>query len=323
MSSDVAICLFSSSGYDRAAQGVAGAGRHLANQLGSSLQAVIVGSPDESMLSSVAAVADRITVADQAELADYQPEIYLAALQQACGSLNAAAVLLGGDTAGLELTARLAARLGGSPMSDGTALSIVGGAIRVTRSAYGGKAEAVFELKRSPAVVWLRARAFEPAEPTGEVAPIVKITAELPNNVPTRIAERREEATEGIPLDEAQVVVGGGRGIGGAEPFDELRELAEIMTAAVGASRAACDEGWVPPSLQIGQTGKKIAPELYLAIAVSGAAQHLLGVSDAKVMCAINTDPSAPIFRHCTFGIVEDYRKVLPPLIRRLRELTR
>ena len=322
MSNEVVICLFASNGYDRAVQGVAGAGRNLAAQLGGSLHAVIVGPPEEVTTSAVAAVADTVTVLDQPELADYQPELYLAALQQACEQLDPAAVLLGSDTASLELTARLAARLGGSPMSDGTALTVVGDAVRVTRSAYGGKAEAVFELKKSPAVVWLRARGFEPAEPTGGEASVERTTVELPDLVPTRIVDRHVEETDGVPLEDAPLVVGGGRGIGGAEPFDELRQLAEVMTAAVGASRAACDEGWLPPSAQIGQTGKKIAPELYLAIAISGAAQHVLGISDAKAVCAINNDPDAQIFRHSHFGIVEDYRKVVPLLIERLRVLT-
>lgn len=321
MSNSVVVCLFASSGYDRAAQGVTGAGRDLAGQLGGSLQAVIVGSPDEAMTSAVAGVADTVTVVENPELADYQPELYLAAFEQACGQLDAAAILLGSDTTSLELTARLAARLGGSPMSDATAMSFAEGTIRVTRSAYGGKAEAVFELKMSPAVVWLRARGFEPAQATGGQAAVNRISAELAGAALTRITHRHVEEQVGIPLDEAQLVVGGGRGIGGSEPFDELRQLAEVMTAAVGASRSACDEGWVPPSFQIGQTGKKIAPELYLAIAISGAAQHMLGVSDAKAVCAINTDPDASIFRHCNFGIVEDYRKVVPPLIERLREL--
>jgi electron transfer flavoprotein alpha subunit len=322
MSNDVVICLFASSGYDRAAQGVAGAGRDLAGQLGGFLRAVIVGPSEDSATSAVAAAADTVTVLDQPELGEYQPELILAALHQACEKLDPAAVLLGSDTASLELTARLAARLGGSPMSDGTALSVVDGAIRVTRSAYGGKAEAVFELKKSPAVVWLRARGFEPAPDTGGMASVEHMSVELPDEPPTRVVERHDEEHEGIPLEDAQLVVGGGRGIGGAEPFDELRQLAEVMTAAVGASRAACDEGWVPPSAQIGQTGKKIAPELYLAIAISGAAQHVLGISDSKAVCAINNDPDAQIFRHSHFGIVEDYRKVVPVLIERLRALT-
>jgi electron transfer flavoprotein alpha subunit len=322
MSNDVVICLFAASGYDRAAQGVAGAGRNLAAQLGGSVHAVIVGRPEEAAVSAIAAVADAVTVLDRSELADYQPELYLAALHEACQQLDPAAVLLGSDTASLELTARLAARLGGSPMSDATTLSVADGAIRVTRSAYGGKAEAVFELKKSPAVVWLRARSFEPARPTGGQASVERPNIELPEVMPTRIVERRVEQTDGIPLEDARLVVGGGRGIGGSEPFDQLRQLAEVMNAAVGASRAACDEGWLPPSAQIGQTGKKIAPELYLAIAISGAAQHVLGISDAKAVCAINNDPDAQIFRHSHFGIVEDYRKVVPLLIERLRALT-
>lgn len=320
MGNDVVICLTASSGYDRAAQGVAGAGRDLADQLGGSLRAVIVGTADDEMISGVAAVADAVIVAGQPELADYQPEAYLAAFEQICGRLAPAAVLLGSDVVGLEMTPRLAARLGGSPMSDGARLTLADGAIRVRRSAYGGKAEAVFELKRCPAVVWVRARGFEPASPTGSQAMVDEATVEIPGST-TRIVKRHAEEQEGIPLEDARLVVGGGRGIGGAEPFDDLKSLAGIMTAAVGASRSACDEGWVPPSYQIGQTGKKIAPELYLAVAISGAAQHMLGVSDAKSICAINTDPDAAIFRSCHFGIVEDYRKVVPLLIERLREL--
>ncbi len=321
MGSNVVICLFASNGYDRAAQGVAGAGRGLAVQLGGSLRALIVGPPDDAMTNGVAAVADAVTVADDPQLAEYQPESYLAALEQLCKQADPAAVLLGSDAPSLELTARLAARLGGSPMSDGTALTVADGAIRVTRSAYGGKAEAVLELKRSPAVVWLRARGFDPAEATGSQATIEKAPVVIPPAPATRIVERHVEKQEGIPLEDAQIVVSGGRGLGGTEPFDQLKALAEVMTAAVGASRAACDEGWVPSSWQVGQTGKKIAPKLYLAIAISGAAQHMLGVSDAKAICAINTDPDAPIFRHCNFAIVEDYKKVVPLLIEKLREL--
>jgi electron transfer flavoprotein alpha subunit len=322
MSNNVVVCLFASSGYDAVAQGVAGAGRSLAGRLGGALNAVIVGAADEAMVSAVASVADTVALLGQPELADYQPELYLAALQQVCRQLEPAAVLLGSDSVSLELTARLAARLGGSPMSDGTALSVADGAIRVTRSVYGGKAEAVFELKKSPAVVWLRARGFAPAPETGGSAAVDRVSVELPNEPSIRIVERHEEEHEGISLEDARFVVGGGRGIGGVEAFDQLRKLAEVMTAAVGASRAACDEGWAPSSAQIGQTGKKIAPELYLAIAISGAAQHVLGISDAKTVCAINNDPDAQIFRHCHFGLVEDYRNVVPLLIERLRVLT-
>lgn len=321
MSNDVLVVILASSRFDRAAQGVAGAGQALATMLGGALRVLVVGATEEATTAEVASVADSVIVLDQPELAEHQPELFLTAVEQVCARVRPRAVLLGNDTASVELVPRLAHRLGGSPMSDGTNLTVVDGAIRVTRSAYGGKAEAVFELKREPAVIWLRARGFEPAKPTGGSAVVESSTVELPDASPTRIVARHVEAQEGIPLEDARVVVGGGRGLGGPQPFEDLRKMAEIMTAAVGASRSACDEGWVPPSYQIGQTGKKIAPELYLAVAISGAAQHLLGVSDAKILAAINTDPDAPIFRHCTFGIVEDYRKVVPGLIERLARL--
>ena len=321
MSNDVLVVILASSRFDRAAQGVAGAGQALATMLGGALRVLVVGATEEATTAEVASVADSVIVLDQPELAEHQPELFLTAVEKVCARVRPRAVLLGNDTPSVELAPRLAHRLGGSPMSDGTDLTVVDGAIRVTRSAYGGKAEAVFELKREPAVIWLRARAFEPAKPTGGSAVVESSTVELPDASPTRIVARHVEAQEGIPLEDAKVVVGGGRGLGGPEPFEDLRKMAEIMTAAVGASRSACDEGWVPPSYQIGQTGKKISPELYLAVAISGAAQHLLGVSDAKILAAINTDPDAPIFRHCTFGIVEDYRRVVPGLIERLARL--
>ena len=115
-------------------------------------------------------------------------------------------------------------------------------------------------------------------------------------------------------MEDAQIIVSGGRGLGGPEPFEDLKALAATINAQVAASRAACDAGWCPPTWQVGQTGKKVAPGLYLAIAISGASQHLAGMSDSKVIAAINTDADAPIFKHCRFGIVEDYRKVLPLL---------
>lgn len=318
MAQDVVVCLFASGGWSRAAQGLTGAGRELAGRLGVKLHAVVVGPADEETTDAVAGAADSVTVVDQPELLEYQPEPTLASLHQVCTPLEPAAVLFDGDIAGVELTARLAARLGGSPMSDATGLDVVDGRIRVTRSAYGGKAEAIIELKRSPAVIWLRARAFDPAPSTGLQAPVHRQTVELPAPAGTTITARHIEQVEGVPLDDAELVVGGGRGVGGSEGFDELRRLADAIGAAVGASRAACDEGWIAPSQQIGQTGKKISPDLYVAVAISGAAQHMLGVSDAKVICAVNTDADAPIFRHCRFGIVDDYRVVIPALIERL-----
>lgn len=321
MSSDVMVCLRATDGYGRTAQGVMGAGRALADDLGGSLRVALVGPGNDDTVSMVASVADAVTVIDPPGLATYQPEAYLTALEQACQRFQPRAILFGSDTASTELAPRLAHRLGGSAMSDGAELTVVSDAIRVRRSAYGGRAEAVFALERSPAVVTLRARGFAPARPTGSQASVESLAVELPATPSTRLVDRQLVEQAGIPLEEAPLVVSGGRGLGGSEPFESLKQLAQVMNAAVAASRAACDEGWVPPSWQVGQTGKKIAPELYLAIAISGAAQHMLGVSDAKRIAAINIDPDAAIFRHCHFGIVEDYRKVVPLLIERLRAL--
>ncbi len=317
---DVVICLLGPSGFDRAAQGVAGAGQRLAAELGGGLEAVVVG-PGEELAETLRGRVGKVHLADAPELADYQPELYLAALAEVCGTLEARVVLFAADAASQELVPRLAHRLGGSSMADAVALQAGDAVLRVTRSAYGGRAAAVYDLLRSPAVVWLRARGFEPADATARETEVVRPELELPSSLPVRIVERQIEEQEGVPLEEAQLVVSGGRGLGGPEPFEDLKKLAKVMGATLGASRVACDEGWVPPSWQIGQTGKKIAPELYLAVGISGAAQHLLGITDAKVVAAINTDGDAAIFKHASFGIVEDYKVVIPALTERLAQL--
>lgn len=279
----VAIVLF---GTDRAAQGLAGA----AQQLGGPLRAIRID--------------------------DYQPEECLAALAEAC--MGSDVVLLGNDTYSQELAPRLAHRLGGSCAGDGVAVQLVGGALRVTRQVYGGKAQAVIALKRAPYVAWLRARSFAPGE--------IDWTASVPLAGPAASRRRieiveRQTASQEARLEDARVIVSGGRGIGGPEGFQsELRPLAQLLGAQMAASRAACDAGWVPPTWQVGQTGKKVAPELYLAIGITGASQHMAGISDAKQIAAINIDKDAPIFKHCRFGIVDDYRKVVPLLRQKIKE---
>ena len=312
---DVVICLFANAGFDKAAQGLAGAGRRLADELGVQLRAVIIGIGVDALATEVARVADTVIIADHAELAEYQPETCLSALARLCSDLSPRAVLLANDTYSQEIAPRLAYRLGGSAVGDGVNVSVLGEALRVTRQVYGGKAQAIIELKRVPSVVWLRARSFAPAAPRAEAGEIKRAALDIQADTRTRIIERkREEGGEGR-LEEARVIVSGGRGIGGPEPFEtELKPLADLLGAQMAASRAACDAGWVPPTWQVGQTGKKVTPDLYLAIAITGASQHMAGISEAKIIAAINTDPDAPIFKHCRFGIVEDYRKVVPLL---------
>jgi electron transfer flavoprotein alpha subunit len=319
---DVLICVFGASGYDRSAQGLAGAGRRLALQTGGKLRVIVIGTGADALAKEAAAVADSVLVADQAELSEYQPETCLNALTTICAELNPRAVLLGNDAYSQELAPRLAYRLKGSAVGDVTEVALHGDTLRVVRQVYGGKAQAAIELKRSPAIVWLRARSFAPAPLLPAAGEIARSAIEIRPDSRTRIVERKREQTGNARLEDARVIVSGGRGIGGPEPFTaELLPLADLMGAQVAASRAACDAGWVPPTWQVGQTGKKVAPDLYLAIAIAGASQHMAGISEAKNIVAINTDSEAPIFRYCRFGIVEDYRKVVPLLREKLAAL--
>jgi electron transfer flavoprotein alpha subunit len=321
---DVVICLLASAGFDKAVQGLAGAGRRLADELSGQLRAVVVGAGADALASELARVADTITIADQAELAEYQPETCLTALSRLCAELSPRVVLLANDTYSQEIAPRLAHRLGGSAAGDGVGVNVEAGALRVSRQVYGGKAQAVLELKRTPAVVWLRARSFAPAARRAEAGEITRAVLDIQPDTRTRIVERKREGGGESRLEEARVIVSGGRGIGGPEPFEtELKPLAHLLGAQMAASRAACDAGWVPPTWQVGQTGKKVTPELYLGIAITGASQHMAGISEAKVIAAINTDPDAPIFKHSRFGIVEDYRKVVPLLRQKLAALLR
>lgn len=241
---------------------------------------------------------------------DYQPEECLAALVEACR--GARVVLFANDAYSQELAPRLAHRLGGSCVGDG--VDITPG-LRVTRQVYGGKAQAVIQLKRTPAVVWLRARSFE-------AAPLPEAEALRAGGGGRTKIVQKEAASQEARLEDARVIVSGGRGIGGPEGFaNELQPLAQLLGAQMAASRAACDAGWVPPTWQVGQTGKKVAPELYLAVGITGASQHMAGISEAKQIAAINIDKDAPIFKHCRFGIVDDYRKVVPLLRQKIAEL--
>ncbi len=320
---NVAVCVLGSFGYDRAAQGAIGAGRALAESVGGKLHVLVIGPTTDDAVAALAAVADRVLIGGAGELSNHQPEQALQAAQQLveAGGGDYVAVLMSNDTYSQEIAPRLAHRLGGSSMADASAIRMDGDHLLAQRTAYGGKAISIYRLKKSPAVVWLRARGFEPAPEQPSSGEVTSVDLHLdPSRI--RIVGREVAAQEGVRLEDAQVIVSGGRGLGGPEAFQELKKLADTIGAEQGASRAACDAGWVPPNWQVGQTGKKVAPQLYLAIAISGASQHLLGMGDSKVVAAINTDADAPIFKHCSFGIVEDYKQVVPLLTEKLAALS-
>jgi electron transfer flavoprotein alpha subunit len=302
--------------WDQAIQGLLGEAERLARRQDAEHAVLVTGRAAEPLIGQVAQLCGRLIVIDDAgEVADH-PESWLQLLTAICTDRQPAVVLLGDDTRSQELAPRLAHRLSGSSVGDAFSIDASSGRLRVVRSVYGGKALATLQLNRMPAVISLRSRSFASAAPRSESAPIENTKFPWDDEHHrslgrTTIVERHEEAAGSVRLEDARVIVAGGRGLGGPEPFEDLKQLAKILGGELAASRAPCDAGWVEPNLQVGQTGKKVAPDFYLAVAVSGASQHVMGVTDAKVIAAINSDEDAPIFRHCQFGLVEDYRQVI------------
>jgi electron transfer flavoprotein alpha subunit len=245
-------------------------------------------------------------------------------LVQVAGQAKAQLVLLADDSLGKELAPRLAHRLGGGVVTEVIALEGEGSGVVFRRQMYGGRAIAAISARRFPVVATVKPRmlvpALEQAGRTGEEIP-VPVSLET-SMVRIKVLERVAEEVRGVKLENARVVVSGGRGLKGAEPFKQLEELAQVLKGAVGASRAATDAGWVPASWQVGQTGKTVSPDLYIAVGISGATQHLAGITGAKTIVAINSDPDAPIFKVAHLGVVGDFKAVLPKFIAKCRELT-
>src|SRR3989442_100242 len=232
---DVVICLFGAAGYDKSAQGLAGAGRRVADELGGQLRAIVIGVGAATLASEVAGVVDSATVVDQAELAEYQPELCLSALTKLCGDLSPRAVLLGNDAYSQELAPRLAHRLNGSAVGDGVEIRMWNECLHVVRQVYGGKAQAVIELKRKPAVVWLRARSFAPALRRETAGEITRAALEINTDPRTRVVERKREETGSARLEDARVIVSGGRGICGAATISTpLRARAVLIGGQTG-----------------------------------------------------------------------------------------
>lgn len=222
-------------------------------------------------------------------------------------------VLLSATTVGAEIAGPLSVRLGAPVLTE-----VIGASadMTVTRPIYGGKAVATHKISQVPAILTVRRKYFEPADLDGIAIPVPLNSA---GAAITLLGESAVES-EGIPLEDAEVIVSGGRGVGSGDNFSMLRETAAILKAAVGASRGAVDEGWAAPTMQIGQTGNIVAPSVYFAVGISGASQHLAGIANAKCVVAINKDEDANIFKRARFGIVEDYKKVVPALIQALKE---
>jgi len=267
--------------------------------------------------------ADRVLAVEQPDLDLYAPEPYAAALAEAARQTGAALVVVAGTAMGKDLAARAAARLQAACLSDVVEIEISEAGVRARRPVYSGKAYARVRAAGSPVVATLRPNVF----PAGSADPSRSAAAEpfTPALPPARIKVVRLEkpAEQERDVAEATVVVSGGRGLKGPENFSLVRDLAAALGGAVGASRAVVDDGWIPHAHQVGQTGKVVSPSLYVACGISGAVQHLAGMSTSKVIVAINKDPDAPIFRIADYGIVGDVFEVLPKLTEEVRRLKR
>ncbi|MGQ9572565.1 MAG: electron transfer flavoprotein subunit alpha/FixB family protein [Dehalococcoidia bacterium] len=303
---------------------VLGAARRLADQLGQPVQAALLGQGVEPLAKElIAAGADKVYVADDPILAEYQSDAYVPAAEKVCREANPSVVLLGQTDIGRDLAPRLAFRLGTAVAMDCLDLAIADGRLVMTRACYGGNANAQHTTKTMPQMATVRVKSQEPLAPdASRQGEVIKVDAGVdPSAVRTKIVGRRKVEVEGIRLEDAEVVVGGGRGMGSVEGFQTLEELASLLKGAVGATRAACDMGWYPVPKQIGLTGKVISPTLYIAVAISGASQHMAGLSGAKNIIAVNKDPEANIFRYCRYGIVGDWKQVIPPFLNKVRQL--
>jgi electron transfer flavoprotein alpha subunit len=298
-----------------------GVGAELAAALGGNVEAALLGAGLGNLPDVLAQYgATKVYVADDPALATYSSEGYTGTLAAFLGKADPAVILVGATAMGKDLAPRLAARLGVGLASDCTALEIDGGRLLATRPIFAGKALARVKLNGDPQMATLRPNVLAAPEPdaakTANVEPVAAA-----GDVRARVVEIAGAGEGEIDVAEADIIVSGGRGVAGPEGFAPVRSLAKSLKAAVGASRAAVDAGWIEHSHQVGQTGKTVTPNLYIACGISGAIQHLAGMKTSKVIVAVNKDPEAPIFKVANYGIVGDLFAVVPLLEKEFQAL--
>ncbi len=302
------------------------AGRRLADDLGEELAIGLLGDTlDQPSQQAISHGADKVYAVNHPALAEYQVDLYLAAMESLAKDVSPRVILIGRTNEGRELAPRLAFRLRVGLAQDCLEVSVdsASGTLFANRPVYGGNAVAVVSCNYTPQVAAIRPKVYEPMEPDdSRQGQVVSFPVELDSaQARSKVVDVVAEESEGIKLEEARIVVSGGRGLGGPEPFQDLEQLAKALGGAVGASRAAVDSGWVPSSYQVGLTGKTITPEVYITVAISGASQHMAGCSGAKVIVAINKDAEANIFKEARYGVVGDWQEIVPAFTEAVREL--
>jgi electron transfer flavoprotein alpha subunit len=300
-------------------------GRRLADTLGQNVTAVLLGSNIKDKAASLGHYgADKVLVADDPRLETYTTDAYTSVIAELVKANDPAILLLGASVQGKDLGARLSARLGVGMAQDCTAFSIEDGNLVAVRPIYAGKAYAKVTFSDSwPQMAAARPNVMAMNEAdTSRSAEIEDASFTLDDSqLKTKVVDVAKDESGKVDLTEAEKIVSGGRGMKGPEHYEILEALAEAIGASVGASRSAVDAGWRPHTDQVGQTGKVVSPNLYVACGISGAIQHLAGMSTSKVIVAINKDPDAPIFQRADYGVVEDLFKVVPALTEEAKKL--
>jgi len=304
---------------------MAGKGRQLADQLGVALTACVLGSGVEPVAQeAIAYGADRVFLVDDPTLSSYRTDPYAAVMVDLVDRFKPEILIMGASSRGRDLAGSIATRLVTGLTADCTGLEIDPETrqLRQTRPAFGGNIMATILCpNHRPQMATVRHRVFEvPEKDDAREGQIVRERALMvEDEIATKVIDFLAEE-ENVNLADARIIVSGGRGVKGPEGFEPIRELAQVLGGAVGASRAAVDAGWIPYAHQVGQTGRTVRPDLYIACGISGAIQHLAGMRTAKVIVAINRDPEAPIFEVAHYGIVGDLFEVVPALTESFRK---
>ena len=304
-----------------------GIGSKLASELGEEVSAVLLGEKvGAAAQEAVYFGAVKVYVIEDPALKEYSTDAFVAAVDKLCKETTPNIVLVGQTSTGRDLAPRLAFRLGTGLTTDCIELGIDPETklMLQTKPVYGGNALAVVVCEQArPQMATVRPKSQEPLQrDESRKGEVIAFDGGIdPSQIRAKFIERVMTEVEGIKLEDAEVVVTGGRGMGAPESFEQLAQLAKILGGAVGASRPPCDSGWVAANLQVGLTGKIVTPALYIAVAVSGASQHLSGCSGSKNIVAINKDPEANIFKVAQYGVVGDYKKILPPFTAKVKEL--
>jgi len=289
---------------------------------GGEVVGVLLGDSVQSLGSEfIQYGADRVVVVEDEKLRQYTSDGFAQALLQVIDSESPEGIVIGHTALGKDLAPKIASKLESGLISDVTSVEEAGGNIVFVRPIYSGKAFEKKIIKDGLLFVTIRPNNIPPlTKDEGRVGDVSSLSVDI-KDLRTIIKEVVRKATEGVDLSEAKVVVSGGRGVKSEEGFKSLKELANVLGGAVGASRGACDAEYCDYSLQIGQTGKVVTPDLYIAVGISGAIQHLAGMSNSKVIVAINKDPEANIFKVADYGIVGDLFEVVPMLTEELKKL--